>query len=1819
MISRLLRQATFGPSRSGIRDYISVHGTDPVAGPAAWVAAQQRLRPTLLRQHLRERSNPRQLRTSQVGVPRGPCESGSRWHRHAFTIRDQHEILTVWSEHPGVFSLRINGSLRSEVSTFNGTRAAVSAPAVRALKGTYKICETHEVFLGQYGSLTLSAAESTCDNADALFVEPNPNISFSPSSLVSDVLILGARDAHFDPVSTAPGGLLLGSLTNWTSCVSKITNRVINTPIFADWHGTIHKYDPRLRLLANEASPGEVANDPARGHLYPFMVELASNTPMGNLPRVDSMVVEEELDHPSLVRSGSNMLWTNVALCAPDQLRQRTAWALSQILVLSKFGLGRENEIEILASYYDIFVRHAFGNYRDILKEVTLHPAMGMYLTHMNNQALASSGSYPDENLAREVMQLFTIGLWHLNQDGTPALDERGELSPTYGNRDVMTYAAVWTGLTTRQPRSNIETGHAKEGRLRGTTVGSRNELDPMQIDPLKHDTLPKPLLGSRGYLADGFPLCADLPKRHFLAKGAKYRLIDEVSAEGETFDSDYYAQGSQLGRFRPQPGESELHAALCAQGTATRCTFPAEVQLAASLPCHGHECLSDHVRSVEVNDTVGGLARWYEYVRPACARLTFTHSRSLTSWKVGGTEVHHQCADRSAPAAAALCCNQSDGNTPLSTLDHDSCLYAGELVKHATAVSRCERRSAVLCHPDHKRPHSTTPESYWETGCGKGVYVWTDSSCNLKLQVQADGLVNLVDDQWVGFRGLKAAELSEHSFHTFRIYWEGDEWPRTSDGCGAGCIDTSKTPPKYDVADFEYRWNGELLTRAEHEAEARKWGGHLVSIISERELQHVMSVMEGPICFIGAYRHGSGNGPGQDHWHWSDGSTWRFTNWRQGEPNDFLEREDAAVMGKDDGKWADDGPWRRAGVYKKRAISSSPPAPPSPGSAGAMTCLCDVSVTDEAVFTDATHGVPTAATIEASLFIGAQSPERYDSGEGEPYRACRSRVCRVAARETGVVVHMKTGRPWKLVLDIDTIFQIPYRGETRYLMNRVSTGSVAGGAFTFRNPPHHMPLAGEWLGRGSSTKWLVGGASAAADDAMEEIDALLDALFWHNNTAPFLATRLIQRLGPTSNPSRRYTKTVASAFRSGEYGGVAFSRRYGDLAAAVAAIVLDREARSTTLDADSHFGGLREPLLMVLHVLRAMEYRSKAGREVNLYKMEDRIGMAAFESPSVFNFYQPEYSPSGPVGDAGLVSPEAQLLTAPHVVGLTNGLYSVIDYGLTSCHGGFGQSISRPPRVCSFGKRADAVARASIDGELTFSPGEPESPTAVVDELALLLTDGRLGERTRQVAVQAYDAVLHGKPPDRGARKDGEAPARAALRVAQKLLVIAPEFHSSGLDVERGPPRDVPAVATSGGRPFKAVVVLFMHGGLDSWNALVPHSCSPRDLYRDYRRRRTTVALNKSSLLAIRSDAADQPCSWFGLHPRLTALQRAYAAGDALAVANVGTLVEPTTKAQFGTPGSVQLPPQLFSHNVQRRCVQNVHAQSIQAKGVLGRAVTALDAHEQRYRSRLFSTSGSAKMLEGAPHAPDFLDKEKGIIQPELGGLGHLIRNITSPVSSSIFAETYKGALEQALRTTEELGAAMDAQRLSARFASDPISMQLAQVCKVLKLQPQLQLERAAFFTEHFGFDTHTDAIGTVDVKLAEVNAALASFEAELKAQGLWESVTVVTASDFGRTLTSNGQGTDHGWGGNIFVVGGAIKGGRVLGTYPSDLSEGNPLDIGRGRMLPTLPWEAVWSGVLEWFGIEASQMDTVLPNRQNFAASQLIGAAQMFEAGPR
>ena len=159
-----------------------------------------------------------------------------------------------------------------------------------------------------------------------------------------------------------------------------------------------------------------------------------------------------------------------------------------------------------------------------------------------------------------------------------------------------------------------------------------------------------------------------------------------------------------------------------------------------------------------------------------------------------------------------------------------------------------------------------------------------------------------------------------------------------------------------------------------------------------------------------------------------------------------------------------------------------------------------------------------------------------------------------------------------------------------------------------------------------------------------------------------------------TSNPSPRYVKAAADAFASGAHtGGLIFSGKYGDLGAMVAAILLDQEARSPTLELDPTHGLMREPVLKVMHVLRAMEYTSVDDRHVELSSMQSRIGQFVFESPSVFNFYLPEYTPPGPVMEAGLVAPEAQICTTPNLISFLNGMVSLVMDGLTSCWKGFG------------------------------------------------------------------------------------------------------------------------------------------------------------------------------------------------------------------------------------------------------------------------------------------------------------------------------------------------------------------------------------------------------------------------------------------------------------------------------------------------------------------------------------------------------------------
>ena len=189
-----------------------------------------------------------------------------------------------------------------------------------------------------------------------------------------------------------------------------------------------------------------------------------------------------------------------------------------------------------------------------------------------------------------------------------------------------------------------------------------------------------------------------------------------------------------------------------------------------------------------------------------------------------------------------------------------------------------------------------------------------------------------------------------------------------------------------------------------------------------------------------------------------------------------------------------------------------------------------------------------------------------------------------------------------------------------------------------------------------------------------------MDHYFYHDNTAPFLASRLIQRL-ISSNPSPRYILAVATAFKTGHYessGEDSYGTgQYGDLAATFAAIYLDREARETILDADPSQGALREPLLKLLSVMRSMEFTSTIP-VTRLNNVKRQIGQEPHSFGTVFSFFLPEFKPYGRVGDASLVSPEATLLDMPKIIGLLNGFQSLVNYGLSSCNGGFGWSSCR-------------------------------------------------------------------------------------------------------------------------------------------------------------------------------------------------------------------------------------------------------------------------------------------------------------------------------------------------------------------------------------------------------------------------------------------------------------------------------------------------------------------------------------------------------------
>lgn len=1341
-------------------------------------------------------------------------------------------------------------------------------------------------------------------------------------------------------------------------------------------------------------SPGEVANEIDDATLISFDVTQGK---------------DEDTSRPLQLGHQARNVWVAIALTSSDQLRQRMAWALSQILVISPsaFDFSMKVSTEPFLQYYDIFVRNAFGNYRDILREVMFSPMMADMLTYYESKSTEYEWNtlgkirYPDENAAREFLQLFTIGLVELNDDYTPVLDDNGEELRVYDNSDIMAYARIFTGFTRQNRRGNFE-----------ERVDESNSIDPMKIIPSWRDRYPK--MGLNGsFIGENYMLCEDMPLRPFLYPGAKYRILDSKSPamrEILQFDS---ADVDDVKVTELHPS-SDLFNALCNGNYTGECTNPSVVELDEKLYCYGNECDLDGVTVLKVGSA------YYEYIPDACVHLEFFNNGKRAIMPKSDSTSESVCVDRKSSIASPLCCNAGSEDAL-----YDSCHFTGELTTYWQSRVRCEKVGKKTCNVASIEPSNDV--------CFYAGYYWSGVDCEVYIVVNPNGEVAVERED------MNTGEYESLTF--FRVAWKDNQYPLTTNNS----------------------------------------------------------------C----------------------------------------------------------GPCEKSGIF----------------------CRCTIDVYNHQVFFD----VPSREDVLSTLRIGGLSRQAFIRDEEF-----------IAHDHGDVVMYTKFDG-----IDDETIFKIKDDfNRIRFLKNMESTVHIRGPTsssgvtteYSFRNPPKFLSTV-----------------LPSIREAESEVDAALDQMIHHKNTPAFLSFRLIQRFG-ISNPSPHFIRRVVAAFTSGTFTvqcnktmgetdrhltddsqTITFgSGTYGDLASTIAAILLDRETRDVAIDSDPTHGSLREPLLKMIALMRNLEYKQSTAFGLALYDLPQMAHMA----PDIFSFFLPEYSSPGRVSDGLMVSPESMLLHQS--VSMLNGMISLVKFGLSSCNGGFGYRTHN----CNLGEVSSA-------GYLSYQTEDMEDAGAIIDELASLMTSGRMNKESRSIMKSAYDA---------------EHDKTQALILAQQLVLTSPDFHSTGMS-QRKDMEDEEIDNTKSCRRYKAVVHILLKGGADSYNMLVPlsdcrsKSGSTKDLFQEYQDVRGSIALDKDSLLSIDATGSSQVCNEFGLHPQLSSIQRLYESKEVAFLANVGVLNEPVTKKNYLSKTKTQL----FAHNKMQKEINRVDPfDKTAGTGMLGRLSDAL--MKQGYRTSAFSIDASLSPLTGLLHnsTTAVVSSENGFVEfdPSSHELLPTIKELNdiSTPRSSVFSDTWSSSFRfyHTLGKSNELYWAEKNAVFDSVFPHTDVGKPLEMITRMISSHECRGNDRDIFYFEIPGYDTHRQSNRILKEKLSELNEGLDVFVREMKSMSKWNDVSVVITSDFGRTLTSNsGDGTDHGWAGHNLVLGGDVDGGKILGKYPDDLTDNGDLNIGRGRLLPTMPYDAVWQAVSMWTGVDEEGIDQIIPNRHSFHSSNMLVHEDLFKMG--
>jgi len=406
----------------------------------------------------------------------------------------------------------------------------------------------------------------------------------------------------------------------------------------------------------------------------------------------------------------------------------------------------------------------------------------------------------------------------------------------------------------------------------------------------------------------------------------------------------------------------------------------------------------------------------------------------------------------------------------------------------------------------------------------------------------------------------------------------------------------------------------------------------------------------------------------------------------------------------------------------------------------------------------------------------------------------------------------------------------------------------------------------------------------------------------------------------------------------------------------------------------------------------------------------------------------------------------------------------------------------------------------------------------------------------------------------------------------------------------------------------YQALVCLFLLGGNDSFNMIIPSS---NEGYANYATTRQNLAIAQETLLPI--TPLNQQNDTYGLNPALSPLLDLFNNNKLSFVNNVGTLINPVTKNEIIT-NTANLPPQLFSHNDQQRHWQTAWPQENQKSGWAGR-MADLIADTSTNLSMNISMLGTNTLQTGFNSIPYSMNSDGAQLMAALSPgveLGNeerlaLIEKWTqeSPhLMEQTYGNTLSRASELAILVNDSLA---DAPDMTDFFTNeDQVSADLAMVAKMIAAEQQLPQNKQIFLVGIGGWDTHDNQIVAHANLLSQLSQAMSDFNDALESLTMSSQVTTFTISDFGRTLTSNGDGTDHGWGGVQMVMGGAVDGSKFFGQMP-ELTLGSDDDFGDGRIIPTTSVDQYTATIAKWFGLTEAELLVVFPNLSNFDDSDL------------